>query len=121
MLHGVRVNKPGLMAVPLLAAGLLIASPRLGIAEESGDLDAGRQLAEKWCSNCHVVGPTQQRGVSTGAPTFASIAEMKTTTEMGLHAFLQTPHQRMPDLHLSREEIDDVAAYILSLRRSPAH
>jgi mono/diheme cytochrome c family protein len=46
---------------------------------------------------------------------------MKTTTEMGLHAFLQTPHQRMPDLHLSREEIDDVAAYILSLRRSPAH
>jgi hypothetical protein len=24
---------------------------------------------------------------------------------------------RMPDLHLSRDEIDDVAAYILSLRQ----
>jgi hypothetical protein len=36
---------------------------------------------------------------------------------MGLRAFLQTPHDRMPDLHLTRNEIDDVAAYILSLKK----
>jgi len=36
---------------------------------------------------------------------------------MGLEVFLQTPHGRMPDLHLSRDEIDDVSAYILSLKR----
>ena len=35
---------------------------------------------------------------------------------MALDVFLQTPHHRMPDLHLSRTEIDDVSAYILSLR-----
>jgi hypothetical protein len=33
-----------------------------------------------------------------------------------LRAFLQTPHARMPDLHLTREEVDDLASYILSLR-----
>jgi hypothetical protein len=33
-----------------------------------------------------------------------------------LRVFLQTPHDRMPDLHLSREEIDDLIAYILSMR-----
>jgi mono/diheme cytochrome c family protein len=42
---------------------------------------------------------------------------MKSTTFMGLRAFLQTPHDRMPDLHLTRNEIDDVAAYILSLKK----
>jgi hypothetical protein len=42
---------------------------------------------------------------------------MKSTTPLSLRAFLQTPHERMPDLHLSRDEIDDLTAYILSLRR----
>ena len=31
---------------------------------------------------------------------------------------LQSPHPPMPDLKLSRNQLDDVAAYILSLRKS---
>ena len=41
---------------------------------------------------------------------------MKSTTPLSLRVFLQTPHNRMPDLHLSRTEIDDLIGYILSLR-----
>jgi mono/diheme cytochrome c family protein len=100
---------------------MLAASSHLVVAQEPGDADAGRQLAETWCGNCHVVGPGQKLGTSTGAPTFSAIADMKTTTQLGLVAFLQTPHHRMPDLHLSRNEIADVSTYILSLRRAPAH
>jgi mono/diheme cytochrome c family protein len=85
-------------------------------AQQTGDVEAGRKLAETWCSSCHVVGPTAQQGSSTGAPTFPAIAGMTSTTQMALRVFLQTPHSRMPDLHLSRQEIDDVSAYILSLR-----
>jgi len=107
-----------LLAVPLLAVAMLAASSHRLVAQETGDADAGRRLAETWCSSCHVVGPGQQHGTSTGAPTFSAIADMKTTTQLGLVAFLQTPHQRMPDLHLSRDEIADVATYIVSLRRS---
>jgi mono/diheme cytochrome c family protein len=88
-------------------------------AGESGDSRAGRQLAETWCSNCHVIGPMQERGTSYGAPTFESIARMTSITPMALRVFLQTPHSRMPDLRLSRKEIDDIVAYILSLRRGP--
>ena len=51
-----------------------------------------------------------------GVPTFAGIARRKSTTAMSLRVFLQSPHARMPDLHLSRDEIADVSAYILSLR-----
>ncbi len=100
--------------LPLL---LLIASP-LPVAAQVvvGDPDAGRHLSETWCTNCHVVSNRQSRGSSTGAPTFRAIAAQKDVTPMALSAFLQTPHHQMPDLHLSREEIDDVSAYILSLR-----
>ena len=77
---------------------------------------ARKQLAERWCSSCHVLGPASSSGTSNGAPTFAGIARMSSTTPLSLRAFLQTPHARMPDLHLSQDEIDDVAAYILSLR-----
>jgi hypothetical protein len=35
---------------------------------------------------------------------------------MSLHAFLSTPHHRMPDYSLSRQEIADISAYILSLK-----
>jgi mono/diheme cytochrome c family protein len=103
--------------VPSMFAVLLIASLRTLAAQESGDVAAGRHMANDWCSSCHVVGPTAERGNSTGAPTFTAIAAMKSTTPMALKVFLQTPHSRMPDLHLSRSEIDDLTAYIVSLRR----
>ncbi|MFL5256707.1 MAG: c-type cytochrome [Rhodopila sp.] len=101
----------------LFLTALLVASPAYPAVAEAGDPDAGHALARKWCENCHIVEPTQKQGTSTGAPTFTAIAEMKSTTEMGLHVFLQTPHSRMPDLHLTRDEIDNVTAYILSLKR----
>ncbi|MDR3529163.1 MAG: cytochrome c [Rhodopila sp.] len=104
----------GSVVVPLL---ILVASSQGTAAQDIGDVEAGRRLAETWCSNCHVVSPGQQRGTSNGAPTFTAIAAMKSTTLLALRAFLQTPHDRMPDLHMSRNEIDDVATYILSLRR----
>jgi mono/diheme cytochrome c family protein len=101
------------VAVPLL---LLMASVSPVAAQDVGDPGAGRHLSETWCINCHVVSATQSQGASTGAPSFRAIAAQKSVTPMALSAFLQTPHHRMPDLHLSRDEIDDVSAYILSLR-----
>ncbi len=106
----------GFIAVPLLAASLLAAPLCSVAAQDIGDVTAGGKLAETWCSGCHVVDPTAQRGSSNGAPTFAAIARMNSTTHLSLRVFLQTPHSPMPDLHLSQDEIDDLAAYILSLR-----
>ena len=106
------------LAVAVVGCWLLGGYPALVAAQETGDIPAGRRLAETWCSACHVVGPSQQRGTSNGAPTFAAIARMKSTTSLSLHAFLQTPHDRMPDLNLSRDEIDNLVAYILNLRQT---
>ncbi|MGE0417995.1 MAG: cytochrome c family protein [Acetobacteraceae bacterium] len=95
----------------LALLGLLVASPAL-----AGDPDAGHALAQRWCANCHVVEPGQNSGAANGAPTFAAVARMPSTTEASLKVFLQTPHDRMPDLHLSNAERDNVVSYILSLK-----
>ena len=102
----------------VLASALLLAWPtEHAWPQTAGDPAAGKTIAAAWCSSCHVVNPTQQDGSSSGAPPFAAIAKMKTATPMGLRVFLQTPHGRMPDLHLMREEIANLSAYIVSLKK----
>jgi mono/diheme cytochrome c family protein len=103
-------------SVALMVAAILAASPFPLTAQEIGDVVVGERLAKPWCSTCHVVTPSAKTGTSTGVPTFAAIAALPSTTSMSLRAFLQTPHARMPDLHLSHDETDDLVAYILSLR-----
>ncbi len=103
-----RATIPSVLTAWLLVA---LAMP----AAVAADLADGKALAEKWCSHCHLTGPGQKRA-GDAAPTFTSIARMPSTTEMSLKAFLQTPHVRMPDYQLTRAEIDDLTAYILSLR-----
>jgi mono/diheme cytochrome c family protein len=49
-------------------------------------------------------------------PSFAAVAAMKSTTQLSLQAFLQTNHHNMPDWRLTRQQVDDVVAYILTLR-----
>ncbi len=102
--------------IPLL---MLFAAATPAVAQTDGDPVAGQQLAKTWCINCHVVSPGQTEGTSNGAPPFTAIAVQPGVTPMGLRVWLQTPHHRMPDLSLSNDQIDDVTAYILSLRSAP--
>lgn len=99
----------------LLALALILLAALPAAAQTAGDLESGRQIARTWCANCHAVEITAQQ-TADGVPSFPAIARMPATTQLSLHAFLQTPHQRMPNFQLSRQQIDDVAAYILSLK-----
>jgi mono/diheme cytochrome c family protein len=93
----------------VVAAGLA-ASPALG-----ADADNGGRLAQRWCSTCHVVSPTQSR--TTGeAPPFPTLARRADLDAAKIALFLLVPHPRMPDMNLSRDEAADLAAYITSLK-----
>ncbi len=81
-----------------------------------GDVEAGRVLALRTCSSCHVVAARQAPPATDAVPTFAAIARDPAVTETSLRVFLRTPHARMPDFILSRSETDDVISYILKLR-----
>src|SRR5580692_9372613 len=100
--------------VQIVAAAALALVALPAAAQESGDRFAGHHLAVRWCSSCHVVDPAQQHQGSDAVPTFAAIAAMKSTTAASLAVFLATPHARMPDYALGREEIANVSAYVLS-------
>lgn len=78
---------------------------------------AGRDLALKWCAECHLVDKSQTQAPSDAVPSFYAVADHASTTETGLKAFLMSPHKKqMPNFTLTREQIDDLVAYILSLR-----
>jgi len=98
-----------------LLAILLAPTPAWGAGDASKASD-GRKLALQWCAECHLVEKAQAQAPVDGVPTFFAIADHPSTTETGLRAFLSTPHGKMPDIMLSREQIDDIIAYILSLK-----
>jgi mono/diheme cytochrome c family protein len=100
---------------PLLLAALLAAAPAWAQVP-TGDVDAGREIAKTWCANCHVIDNAALRA-GDAVPSFPAIAALKSTTVLSLQVYLQTPHPRMPNFQLSRQQIDDASAYILSLRK----
>lgn len=101
-------------------AALFIAAVLFAAATaHAHDIANGQGIAQVWCSNCHRVDPLEQGTARDATPTFLTIARKKSTTQASLAAFLRTRHGGMPDLTLSRKEIEDVSAYILSLRSLP--
>ncbi|HET6519933.1 MAG TPA: cytochrome c [Geminicoccaceae bacterium] len=101
-----------------LAAALLTAAGPAAAADLPGDPVAGQDLAERWCAECHQIAGEPPEAVFEGEPpAFAAVADDPAVTEIALRAFLQTPHANMPNIMLTREQTDDIVAYILSLRR----
>jgi mono/diheme cytochrome c family protein len=95
----------------LAGIGLTLAAASASAA----DPEAGRAFAVKACARCHVVGPGVGSGTD-GAPTFETVANTKDQSETKLTAFLSRPHGRMPDFVLTRREIENVIAYIMTLK-----
>ena len=103
----------------MLRRPLLILSVWLVLATSSthhayADVARGGQLARQWCSNCHVIGNNSDGQVPQGPPGFPAIARSGMTADQ-LRTFLSHPHGAMPDLALTRAEIDDLIGYIQSL------
>jgi mono/diheme cytochrome c family protein len=105
------------LALPLLLAVLWTGMPTASGAQQMirGDADAGRALAELWCSACHLVSPAQPTA-TPDVPSFADIASRSAEDLDALAGFLADPHPPMTDLSLTRTEIRDLVAYFSSLK-----
>jgi mono/diheme cytochrome c family protein len=100
----------------LLLLALLLPALPVAAQTRTQTLAKGRAVAEAWCANCHMVGNSAQRG-NDAAPSFASIAR-RAPDPAALHTWLGQRHKNaMPNYDLSRDEVDNVIAYILSLQR----
>src|SRR6516162_10298753 len=90
---------------------LVLAAGMIGSAALAADADTGKRLAERWCASCHVVTP-DQKTANADAPPFASIAHTSGFNAEKLVFFLLEPHPKMPSMSLTRNEANDIAAYI---------
>ena len=86
----------------------------VGTAGPVSATDSGRgaTLAHTWCQNCHVVSASQTSTVATQAPPFSEIAKRQNLDGTKLSFFLNAPHPQMPQMHLTRSDAADLAAYI---------
>lgn len=98
-------------------AAMLVAGPQASAQDVPGDVTAGRIFAGKVCAKCHNVRKNGDLSPLPEAPPFQAVANHPSVTQLSLRVFLQSPHRRMPDLHLTAQERDDVISYILSLKK----
>ena len=88
---------------------MLAATP----ASAFGEVEEGREIAQRWCAECHQVAP--EGSATDVAPGFPAIAKDHAYTDARLRGWLADPHPPMPKLQLSRREIDALVAYLRSL------
>ncbi|MSO70721.1 MAG: cytochrome c [Alphaproteobacteria bacterium] len=103
------------MRLVLLASVMLTASGAL--AQELGDPAAGQWLAQSWCTECHQIAYGRTEISVLKPPSFYTIAARTEVTPLWLNTFFQTPHPVMPNIILTPSQRDDIAAYILDMKR----
>ena len=96
-----------------LAAAISMAVT--GLNDASADAVTGKELAEKWCVECHSIRP-DRLSPNLAAPTFPELAAETSITQYSLHAFLRSQHKTMPQITFTREQMDDIVNYIISLK-----
>jgi mono/diheme cytochrome c family protein len=116
--------------VAVLSVMLIGCASTSATAEESsapGSVAAGRQLALRVCTGCHIVSSDQPFAPVIDRmpppPGFDAIANKPNTTAASLRRFLSSlpavpAPGRMADPYLSRDERESIIAFIMSLRAS---
>jgi cytochrome c len=79
---------------------------------------SGKVLVQQSCMSCHAIAPGQQ-SPNPKAPAFAAVANEPSATPYSLRIFLQTTHTTMPNFVIKSDDIDDIVAYIVSLKQKP--
>jgi tetratricopeptide (TPR) repeat protein len=81
-----------------------------------GDSRKGRAYAQKACAACHNVRATDADSPNRRAPSFTKIANTPGMTVTALTVWSRTSHPTMPNLIIPPADMDDLIAYVLSLR-----
>jgi mono/diheme cytochrome c family protein len=97
----------------LVVSGGTIAAP-LTSAPNS---QHGQELAARLCSNCHLVGNPEQQQANADVPSFHEIANKEAQSAGAIMAHIMLPKHPMPTIPLTKGELADLSAYILSLRQ----
>ena len=111
-------------AIVAVVLSTALASAAQAQTSTADQIAAGRNFAERGCGACHVV--AQQRDelpvLTPPGPSFAVLAQRPSLTEASLREFLGSNHRdlvpagAMPDPRLADYQIDEIVAYMMSLK-----
>ncbi len=112
----------------LALASLFVGGP----THAAGDVVKGRELAQKQCSRCHVIGDFNKLGGIGSTPSFQLLANMDDGAERFQSFFARRPHvsfvflpeHRPPTnlplyaqpIRLTYEDVDDIVRFALTLK-----
>ena len=82
-------------------------------AYAAGNADAGRQLVMRSCITCHATAGAAK--ATDGAPPLSFVARDNKQNPAWIRGWLMDPHPPMPGIMLSRQQIDDIVAYLNAL------
>ncbi len=83
-----------------------------------GDVEAGKIYAKSQCEKCHSIVSNGNTSPVAAAPPFQAIADTRGMTRTALFVFFRSPHAKMPNLIVRGDDLDNIIAYILSLKSS---
>jgi mono/diheme cytochrome c family protein len=98
----------------LIGGGAISLAVSATAALAAGDPQSGAALAQRWCASCHA-GATAGSASDT-APPLREIAKKRDRTPEWWRTWLSDPHPPMPNPGLSRQQIEDVIAYLQRLQ-----
>ena len=101
------------MIATLLGRCLAIAAIFVAQCALAADATNGKRIAQARCSPCHVVVPGQGEELAH-SPPFAAIARKSGFNADMLAYSILAPHPRM-NVTVTRQEADDISAYIATL------
>jgi mono/diheme cytochrome c family protein len=82
-----------------------------------GDPKAGQEFAQTHCASCHSIEPDGNKSPVNEATPFQAVADTGGITRTALIVFFRSPHVTMPNLIVRGDDVDNVIAYILSLKK----
>lgn len=96
--------------IPLTVYFMLGSNASFG----GGDAIEGQALVRQWCETCHLSGSATS--ASDAGPPFAQMATDPAYSDDRLRGWLHDPHPPLPKFELDRRRIENILAYIRSLK-----
>lgn len=100
-----------------LVLGFLIFTPSIATTQESRLVVEGLRLANGLCAKCHMNAGQGEKQGPTSIPSFRAVANRPRQSFPDIVRWLKSVPPMMPDHRLAINEIDALAAFIMSLRR----
>jgi cytochrome c len=79
----------------------------------AADANAGRDLVMRSCTSCHT--PETATTASDHAPPLSALAKTNRERPAWVRGWLMNPHPPMPNINLSRAQIDNIVAFLNTL------